>query len=136
MRVSSSQFDELAERALARIAPRFRKRLHNVLIVVEQEPPRPGLLGLYQGRPLTQRSVFDAGVRPDQITIFQGPHERMSRSVAELEENVMDTMWHEIAHYFGMDERQVQTAERKRALTELRRRRRARNPNPPPPDHS
>jgi predicted Zn-dependent protease with MMP-like domain len=137
MRVSSSQFDQIADRAFARIAPRFRKRLHNVLIVVEQEPPRAGLLGLYQGRPLTQRSVFDAGVRPDQITIYQGPHERMSRSLAELEENVTDTMWHEIAHYFGMNERQVQTAERKRALTALRRRRPKPNPpTPPSSDHS
>jgi predicted Zn-dependent protease with MMP-like domain len=51
---------------------------------------------------------------PDQITIYQGPHERMSRNVAELEEMVADTVWHEIAHYFGMNEAQVRHAERQR----------------------
>lgn len=116
MRISQTEFDRIAERALARIAPRFRKRLHNVLIVVEQEPPRPGLLGLYQGRPMTQRSVFDpSAMPPDQITIYQGPHQRMARTLPELEKIVMDTMWHEIAHYFGMNERQVLSAERRRA---------------------
>ena len=113
--LTSSEFDDVAERAFARIAPRFRKRLKNVLIVVEQEPPHPGLLGLYQGRPLTLRSVFDPTAPPDQITIYQGPHQRMARSLAELEEIVTDTMWHEIAHYFGMNERQVLAAERRRA---------------------
>jgi predicted Zn-dependent protease with MMP-like domain len=131
MRLTSSEFDQIAERALERIAPRFRKRLKNVLIIVEQEPPRPGLLGLYQGRPLTQRSVFDSGsgVSHDTITIYQGPHERMARSLPHLEEIVTDTMWHEIAHYFGMNERQVRAAERRRFL-------RGSRGNKQPPPHS
>ncbi len=116
MRLTRSEFDRIAERAFARIAPRYRKRLENVLIVVEQEPPEPGLLGLYQGRPLTERSVFDSGAPPDQITIYQGPHQRMARSLRHLEEIVTDTMWHEIGHYFGMNERQVRAAERRRRL--------------------
>lgn len=51
---------------------------------------------------------------PDQITIYQGPHERAARSEAHLEEMVYETVWHEIAHYFGMDEAQVRQAERRR----------------------
>ncbi|MBS1834216.1 MAG: metallopeptidase family protein [Acidobacteria bacterium] len=131
MRLTSAEFDRLADRAFLRIAPRFRKRLENVLIVVEQEPPRPGLLGLYHGRPMTQRSVFDLAPQHDTITIYQGPHERMSRTEAELEKNVTETLWHEIAHYFGMNERQVRTIERRR---ELQARRRSRRPASPPAD--
>ena len=120
-RLTAAEFDELADRAFARIAPRFRKRLENVVIAVEREPPRPGLLGLYQGRPRITRSVFEPFSFPDQITIYQGPHERMASSLAELEQVVLDTIWHEIAHYFGMDERQVRAAERRRDRTRLRR---------------
>ena len=113
--MTSQDFDALVERALADIAPRFRKRLHNVVIVVEQEPPRPDLLGLYHGRPLTDRSVYDQFHLPDRITIYQGPHERMARGRQDLEQLVKETVWHEIAHYFGMNERQVLRAERRRA---------------------
>jgi predicted Zn-dependent protease with MMP-like domain len=119
-------FEALVERALAKIPRRFRRRMKNVAMVVEREPSpqqlararvRPGstLLGLYEGRPLTVRSVFDGFVMPDRITIFQGPHERMAVSREHLEKLVEDTVWHEVAHYFGMDELRVRTAERRRA---------------------
>ena len=72
------------------------------------------LLGLYEGRPLTTRSVFDAFTTPDRITIFQGPHERLASSPHHLARLVRDTIWHEVAHYFGMNERQVRAAERRR----------------------
>ena len=88
--------------------------MQNVILVVEPEPPQPDLLGLYQGRPLTERSVSDPFAVPDRITIYQGPHERMARSLRELERIVEDTVWHEVAHYFGMNERQVERAERVR----------------------
>src|SRR5579872_5194723 len=99
--------------------------MDNVAVTVALEPSRaqlarasvgPGgtLLGLYEGRPLTRRSVFESWAMPDRITIFQGPHERMARSPEHLLELVSATVWHEIAHYFGMDERQVRAAERTR----------------------
>lgn len=113
----AAEFDALVERALRRIPSRFRKRLDNVVIVVEREPRRPGLLGLYRGRPLTARSASDGFHLPDQITIYQGPHERMARGIEDLEKIVAETVWHEIAHYFGMDEVQVRRAERKRERT-------------------
>ena len=107
-------FELLVEDALRRIPGRFRRLMKNVAIVVEKEPPRPGLLGLYQGRPLASRSVFESFAMPDKITIYQGPHERLSQTRAELEQMVFDTVWHEIAHHFGMDEPQVRRAERRR----------------------
>ena len=112
----ANEFDAIVENALRLIPPRFRRAMRNVAIVVEAEPPRPGLLGLYQGRPLAQRSVFESFAMPDKITIYQGPHERMSRTRAELEQMVADTVWHEIAHHFGMDERRVRRAERRRGV--------------------
>jgi predicted Zn-dependent protease with MMP-like domain len=123
--VRSSDFDELVEKAFRRIPLRFRKRLHNVAIVVESEPTprhlRSGrvpagstLLGLYEGRPLPYRSSFEGFSMPDRITLFQGPIERAARGPGDVPRVIADTLWHEIAHYFGMDERQVRTAEWRR----------------------
>jgi len=111
----AAEFDQLVENALRKIPRRFRRRMHNVALVVELEPPRPGLLGLYRGRPLTDRSVFESFAMPDQIVIFQRTHERLARSREELEQMVDDTVWHEVAHYFGMNEARVRAAERRRA---------------------
>ena len=113
--MTSAEFDQVVEKAFRKIPRRFRRRLHNVVIVVEKEAPRPGLLGLYHGRPLTHRSVNDGFQLPDQITIYQGPHERIASSPQDLERLVEETVWHEIAHYFGMDEARVRSAERRRA---------------------
>ena len=113
--MSSPEFDKLVEKAVRAIPPRFRRRLDNVAFVVEREPPRPGILGLYEGRPLPTRSVYDGFTMPDRITIFQGPHERMALNRLHLEKLLKDTVWHEVAHYFGLDERSVRLAERRRA---------------------
>jgi len=130
------EFDQIVENALRLIPRRFRRLMKNVAIVVENEPPTPGLLGLYQGHPLATRSVFDSFSLPDKITIYQGPHERDSRSRAELEKMVADTVWHEIAHHFGMDERRVRAAERRKRVRRSTARK-SRNPaspgsSPPP----
>ena len=121
----ADDFDGLVAEALARIPARFRRRMKNLALIVEAEPspeqlararvPRGGtLLGLYEGRPLTQRSVFESFAMPDRIVIFQGPHERLARSAEHLARMVDGTVWHEIAHYFGLDEAQVRAAERRR----------------------
>jgi predicted Zn-dependent protease with MMP-like domain len=125
--MSPHEFDRLVSEAYASIPARFRKRLKNVALIVEPEPgpaqlarghvPRGNtLLGLYEGRPLTQRSVFEPFAMPDKITIFQGPHERLARSDDDLPRLVADTVWHEVAHYFGMDELQVRAAEKRRRV--------------------
>jgi len=121
----ADEFDGLVEAAYKRIPGRFRRRLKNIAVVVEPEPTaaqlaragvsgRGTLLGLYEGRPLTTRSVFESFAMPDRITVFQGPHERLARSREHLEQLIEETIWHEVAHYFGMDERQVRAAERTR----------------------
>lgn len=110
---SRREFEALVERSLKSIPLRFRRRMENVVFVVEDEPLEPNLLGLYEGRPLTERSLSDGFRMPDRITFYQGPHERLGRNPAHLEQLVQDTVWHEVAHYFGMDEAQVRRAERR-----------------------
>jgi predicted Zn-dependent protease with MMP-like domain len=114
MRLSQPDFDKLVEESMDVVPARFRGRLRNLVFVVEREPPSPGLLGLYEGRPETLRSTMESFVPPDRITIYQGPHERMCRSLVELRRLVRETIWHEVAHYFGLNEREVQRAERRR----------------------
>lgn len=121
----ADDFDRIVEAAFRRIPPRFRRRMQNIAVVVE-DAPTPAqlaaagvtgngtLLGLYEGRPLKDRSVFEGFAMPDRITIFQRPHEQMARDRAQLQRMVLQTLWHEIAHYFGMDEREVRNAERTR----------------------
>lgn len=113
--MTAQEFDKLVERTVRLIPPRFRSRLHNVVFVVEPEGPDPNLLGLYHGRPLTHRGVGQGFALPDRIVIFQRPHERLARSRRHLEKLVEDTVWHEVAHYFGMDEAQVRHAEHRRS---------------------
>jgi predicted Zn-dependent protease with MMP-like domain len=123
--MSPDEFDRLVAAAYARIPGRFRKRLKNIALMVEPEPSPAQLargrvsrgstlLGLYEGRPLPTRSVFEPFAMPDRITIFQGPHERLAHSLDHLAKLVEHTVWHEVAHYFGLNESQVRAAERKR----------------------
>lgn len=130
--MTAQEFDRLVARACAKIPRRFRRRLANIAMIVEDEPspeqlqaarvgPGSTLLGLYQGRPLTVRSVSDGFVMPDRILIFQGPHERLARDREHLEKLVEETVWHEVAHYFGMDEGRVRSAERRRRAGRVRR---------------
>jgi predicted Zn-dependent protease with MMP-like domain len=125
--MTAHEFDGMVEQAYAKIPGRFRRRMANIAFIVENEPSSEQLraarvsagstlLGLYRGRPLTARSVSDGFVMPDQIVIFQGPHERLARDAAHLQKLVDETVWHEVAHYFGMDEARVRSAERRRRI--------------------
>jgi predicted Zn-dependent protease with MMP-like domain len=115
VKLTRRQFEALVDRALARLPRRFRERLQNVAVVVEDwadeatlaemeiEPPDT-LYGLYRGTDLTRRDSTYGGVLPDVITIYQGPIEEDSDSVEEMEEVVADTVVHELGHYFGLDD--------------------------------
>ena len=123
--MSPEEFDRLVKWAYQGIPARFRRQMKNVALFVEAEPSaaqlrnvEPGhtLLGQYHGRPLTARSVRDNFTMPDRITIFQGPHERLAANEEQLKQLVQDTVWHEVAHYFGMDELTVRAAEGRRGV--------------------
>ena len=108
------KFEQLVERSLQRLPKKFLAALENIAIEVEGEPPQDvlddmgiedgGLYGLYQGTPLTEREWNYGNVLPDRITIYQGPIERDARNDEEIEEIVLDTVVHEIGHYFGFDD--------------------------------
>jgi predicted Zn-dependent protease with MMP-like domain len=81
--------------------------IDNVVVFVEDEPPAetPDLLGVYDGVPLTERGfMWGAGALPDRITIYMNPTLRMCESVEEVVEEVLVTVVHEVAHYFGIDD--------------------------------
>ena len=116
------KFESLVADALASIPRRFRDGMKNIVIVVEDEPsrellremdirPPDTLLGLYSGTPLTERG-WDYGNRlPDRIQLFQGPHERQSEDEDDLVVAIGETLIHEIGHYFGMSEEQIEEIE-------------------------
>jgi predicted Zn-dependent protease with MMP-like domain len=114
-RVSKQSFGELVERALAELPAQFARILEEVPVEVRDRPTpaqkrtarlRNGdlLLGLYHGRPLTERSVEDSGRLPDVIYVFQDHIQQVSNTEDELVEQVRTTVLHEIGHHFGMSE--------------------------------
>jgi len=124
IKVSREKFEEMVSEGVRAIPEKFLDKLDNVVIVIEKEPApaqknrlrvHPGftLFGLYEGIPQIRRR-YSYSALPDKITIFQNPMEMAARDEADLKEMAKNTVWHEIAHHFGMDERQVRAAERTR----------------------
>ncbi|HWE81257.1 MAG TPA: metallopeptidase family protein [Gaiellaceae bacterium] len=104
-------FESWVQEAIDSLPPEIDAMMDNVAIVIEDEPPPgAGLLGLYNGVPLTRRTSSYAGIRPDKISIYQRPLERhYGHDVALLREQVHRVVLHEIAHHFGIsDERLVE----------------------------
>lgn len=113
--VSKTRFGELVQAALDELPELFSRFLEEVPVEIRTRPTDAELhelgmgagqllLGLYRGRPRTQRSVEDSGALPDVIYIFQESIERCCDSEAELVEQVRTTVLHEIGHHFGMSE--------------------------------
>lgn len=108
--LTREQFERLVDQAVDQIPEKLARQVVNVAVVVEDEPPpdAPGLLGLYQGIPLTERGAGSyAGVLPDTITVYRGPLTRMCQTVEQLIEQVTITVVHEIGHYFGIEEHRL-----------------------------
>ena len=106
--LTAEQFDLLVSGALDSIPAELAALIENCVILVEAWPPpeEPGLLGLYEGVPLTERGHYYSGTLPDRILIFREPILQLCDSVEEVVEEVHITVVHEIAHYFGIgDER-------------------------------
>ncbi|RFU42735.1 hypothetical protein DZF91_04775 [Actinomadura logoneensis] len=100
--MSREAFEDLVSQALDTIPAELTAHMRNVVIVVEDEAPEPGLLGLYRGVPLTERGDWYAGVLPDQISIYRDEILRTCRTAEEVVEEVRITVVHEIAHHFGI----------------------------------
>ena len=101
------RFDDVVRSALDAVPPELAAGLRNVAVVVEDEnPDDPDLLGLYHGVPLTERSDV-AGMPPDTISIYRLPLEESFPDPVELREEIRITVLHELAHYFGLDEDRI-----------------------------
>lgn len=81
--------------------------MSNVAVTVEHRVGPPGLLGLYQGVPLTARTSYYAGVLPDRITIYRHAICAVCRTEDEVVEQVRRTVIHEVAHHFGIDDNRL-----------------------------
>jgi predicted Zn-dependent protease with MMP-like domain len=104
-------FPAAIQAALDSLPPELRDAMSNVEILVEDQSVRgPGVLGLYEGIPLTKRGSGYNAALPDKITIFRGPLERLyGHDRALLEERIRHTVLHEVAHHFGIsDERLIE----------------------------
>jgi predicted Zn-dependent protease with MMP-like domain len=120
--MTRAAFERRVAEALATIPRQFRDAMHNIAIVVEDEPseelldemeidPPDTLFGLYQGIPLTERTTSYGNTLPDRVLIFQGPHERETVDEEDLISCIGETLIHEIGHYFGLSEDEIEEIE-------------------------
>ncbi|RBQ22150.1 hypothetical protein DP939_01095 [Spongiactinospora rosea] len=107
MEVSRERFEELVSEALDTIPAELTRLMDNVVVVVVDDPPEPGLLGLYTGIPLTERGDWYAGVLPDRIEIYRNPICEICETEDDVVEEVQITVVHEIAHHFGIDDHRL-----------------------------
>jgi predicted Zn-dependent protease with MMP-like domain len=122
--MTRERFERLVEDALKEIPKRFRNAMHNVAVVVEDEPPQDvldelevdpddTLFGLYQGTPLTERSWGHGNNLPDRISIYQGPIVESCDDEDEIRDCIAETIIHEFGHYFGLSEEEIEAIEEK-----------------------
>jgi predicted Zn-dependent protease with MMP-like domain len=104
VKVEPERFEEMVAEALDDLPEELGRLMRNVAVMVEHDPGPPGLLGLYEGIPLTSRTSQYAGVLPDRITIYRQAICAICRTEAEVAEQVRRTVIHEVAHHFGIDD--------------------------------
>ncbi|QVQ54452.1 metallopeptidase family protein [Spiractinospora alimapuensis] len=106
LEMTRREFEDLVSEALDRIPVELANLMDNVAVFVEEEPPpeEPGLLGLYDGTPLTERGDSYGGVLPDHIMIFMNPTLRLCENYEDVVHEVAVTVIHEIAHHFGIED--------------------------------
>ena len=126
-KMEREKFVELVEEALGALPTSFRKRIHNVAVLVENVPPeqlpRRGsryagiidsddaenlVLGVFEGVPTTKKSVFDLSASPDRIVLYQKNIEAVCSNEDEIRKEIRQTVVHELGHYFGMTEAQLE----------------------------
>lgn len=123
--IPDEYFAKLAGEALDSLPETFLQHVRNVAIVYADEPTLEQrtklrlrddqtLFGLYEGIPQTERGAGYTLVLPDKITIFKHPLVYASANEAELREHIRHTLWHEIAHHFGLDHDRIYQLEKRK----------------------
>ena len=124
MEISDDVFAEIISHAMDELPEEYITRLDNVAVTYEDEPSKDQrtklklrcdqtLYGLYEGIPLTKRGAGYNLVLPDKITIFKFPLISASQDLADLKKRTKHTLWHEIAHYYGLDHGRIHELESK-----------------------
>lgn len=124
MEISDEQFSQLIGEALDELPSKYTDNMNNVAIVYEDEPSpeqriqlklecNQSLFGLYQGIPLPRRGAGYNLVVPDKITIFKHPMLQVSPDMVTLKKQIKHTLWHEIAHHFGLDHDRIHELEQR-----------------------
>jgi predicted Zn-dependent protease with MMP-like domain len=122
--VTRARFERLLAEAITLIPGRFRREMKNLALVVEDEPgadlleemeiePPDSLYGLYQGTPLPERTWAYGNQLPDRITLFQRPIEEDCEDEDEVRAVIGETLIHEVGHYFGLSEEEIEEIEEK-----------------------
>ena len=122
--ISDDQFDQIISNAMDELPQEYIKGLNNVLITYDDEPSseqrqklklrcNDSLFGLYEGVPLTKRGAGYNLVLPDKITIFKNAILNYSHNLQSFKTQVKHTLWHEIAHYYGLDHDRIHAIEAK-----------------------
>jgi predicted Zn-dependent protease with MMP-like domain len=118
--VRRGAFEKMVKAAMETLPQELRDQLENVAFIVEDEPSDlpdeweeddRDLLGLYHGVSRKNRGFWYGNALPDRILIYRRPLERISNSLQELEENIRQTVIHEVGHYFGFDEEELEELE-------------------------
>jgi predicted Zn-dependent protease with MMP-like domain len=104
IRVDRDRFEEMVVAALDSLPDDLGRLMRNVAVTVEHDGGPRGLLGLYQGVPLTSRTTSYAGVLPDRITIYRLAICAICDTEDEVVDQVRRTVIHEVAHHFGIDD--------------------------------
>jgi len=121
---SEDEFEKYLAEAIDLIPDLYKSRLQNVAFILEDYPteeqrvklnlyPNETLFGLYEGVPLPARNG-SLKLLPDKITIFKHPLMAASRNQADLRQNIGHTVWHEVAHYYGLDHKRIHELDDKR----------------------
>ncbi len=124
VKVNDKQFKKIVSEAIDGIPAPYIDRLQNVAFIIEDLPtPEQSqklglrcnslLFGLYEGVPLPQR-MGSTKLLPDKITLFKKPLEMVSHDIDELTKHVKHTVWHEVAHYYGLGHRRIHELEERK----------------------
>ncbi len=105
--VEPELFEEMVGTALDGLPEELGRMMSNVAVTVQHFPGPPGLLGLYQGVPLTSRTTNYSGVLPDRITIYRQAICAICQTEQQVADEIRRTVIHEVGHHFGIDDQRL-----------------------------
>ena len=104
--ISQDEFQDIINTSITSLPKAYVDRLENVAFIIEDYPSEEQRRQLYEGVPLSRRQGTTK-LLPDKITLFKNPIESVSNSLAEIRTQIAKTVWHEVAHYYGLNHDQI-----------------------------